>query len=186
MAAVRKYLAEAGLTVCAPKRYEADDVMRSIAHQADCKVVLGTVDKDLIQALIDDHVHMWTKTGGYLDVRKLKVPPERMLVYQTLHGDTIDNVPQLVTEAPAIRTANAFASINDYAHSSDESMEWCLQWRDELTRNHKLVKLVTDLDVPLSAPIEFRGHGWYPKSYNELRDFVRMQQNPNRLFHRRY
>lgn len=184
MEAVRKYLANAGLIIVSQNRYEADDVLRSLGHQANCRVVLGANDKDLIQTLVDKHVRMWTLKGGYLNPKNLKVPPERMLVYQTLRGDDVDSIPKLVTEAPAVRTANAFATINDYAHSSDEAMEWCMKYREELIRNHKLVKLVCDLDIPLEAPITFQSGQHYPRSYCDLREALKLSHNPNRLFNR--
>ncbi|WGS47117.1 DNA polymerase I [Burkholderia sp. JSH-S8] len=79
---------------------EADDVIGTLAREAErhgMKVVVSTGDKDLAQ-LVTDHVTLVnTMTNETLDrdgvIAKFGVPPERIVDYLTLIGDTVDNVP---------------------------------------------------------------------------------------------
>ncbi len=84
---------------------EADDVIGTLAAQASAsgmKTIVSTGDKDLAQ-LVDDNVvlvNTMTRDGGpgeRLDragvVAKFGVPPERIVDWLTLVGDSVDNVP---------------------------------------------------------------------------------------------
>jgi DNA polymerase I len=79
---------------------EADDVIGTLARQAEklgMKVIVSTGDKDLAQ-LVTDHVTLInTMTNETLDregvIAKFGVPPERIVDYLSLIGDTVDNVP---------------------------------------------------------------------------------------------
>jgi DNA polymerase-1 len=79
---------------------EADDVIGTLAVAAEkrgMKVVVSTGDKDLAQ-LVTDHVTLInTMSNETLDragvLNKFGVPPERIVDYLSLIGDTVDNVP---------------------------------------------------------------------------------------------
>ncbi|WP_206956283.1 DNA polymerase I [Trinickia acidisoli] len=79
---------------------EADDVIGTLAAVAEregMNVVVSTGDKDLAQ-LVSDRVKLVnTMTNETLDregvIAKFGVPPERIVDYLSLIGDTVDNVP---------------------------------------------------------------------------------------------
>ncbi|RQS24552.1 DNA polymerase I [Burkholderia sp. Bp8998] len=79
---------------------EADDVIGTLAREAEqhgMKVIVSTGDKDLAQ-LVTNHVTLVnTMTNETLDrdgvIAKFGVPPERIIDYLALIGDTVDNVP---------------------------------------------------------------------------------------------
>ncbi|WP_322081639.1 DNA polymerase I [Burkholderia sp. BCC1972] len=79
---------------------EADDVIGTLAREAErhgMNVIVSTGDKDLAQ-LVTDHVMLVnTMTNETLDrdgvIAKFGVPPERIIDYLALIGDTVDNVP---------------------------------------------------------------------------------------------
>ncbi|HTI17251.1 MAG TPA: DNA polymerase I [Trinickia sp.] len=79
---------------------EADDVIATLAAQAEregMNVIVSTGDKDLAQ-LVSEHVTLVnTMTNELLDrdavIAKFGVPPERIVDYLALIGDTVDNVP---------------------------------------------------------------------------------------------
>ncbi len=79
---------------------EADDVIGTLAvmaEQAGMRVVVSTGDKDLAQ-LVTDRVRLVnTMSNEMLDragvIAKFGVPPERIVDYLSLIGDTVDNVP---------------------------------------------------------------------------------------------
>jgi DNA polymerase-1 len=79
---------------------EADDVIGTLATQAEqtgLRTLIATGDKDLAQ-LVSERVHLInTMTDQLLDPQgvreKFGVPPERMVDYLSLMGDTSDNIP---------------------------------------------------------------------------------------------
>ncbi|MEX3583514.1 MAG: DNA polymerase I [Burkholderia sp.] len=79
---------------------EADDVIGTLAHAAEArgmKIVISTGDKDLAQIVTSQVTLVNTMTNELLDrdgvVAKFGVPPERIVDYLSLIGDTVDNVP---------------------------------------------------------------------------------------------
>ncbi|AOJ77810.1 DNA polymerase I [Burkholderia ubonensis] len=79
---------------------EADDVIGTLAREAErhgMKVVVSTGDKDLAQLVTDGVTLVNTMTNEILDrdgvIAKFGVPPERIIDYLALIGDTVDNVP---------------------------------------------------------------------------------------------
>ncbi|KWK74094.1 DNA polymerase I [Burkholderia ubonensis] len=79
---------------------EADDVIGTLAREAErhgMKVVVSTGDKDLAQLVTDRVTLVNTMTNEILDrdgvTAKFGVPPERIVDYLALIGDTVDNVP---------------------------------------------------------------------------------------------
>src|SRR5690606_9652152 len=79
---------------------EADDVIGTLARQAealDIEVVISTGDKDFAQ-LVSPHIRLVnTMTRTTMDrqavIDKFGVPPERIVDFLALTGDTVDNVP---------------------------------------------------------------------------------------------
>jgi len=79
---------------------EADDVIGTLAvmaEQAGMRVVVSTGDKDLAQLVTDRVTLVNTMSNEVLDragvKNKFGVPPERIIDYLSLIGDTVDNVP---------------------------------------------------------------------------------------------
>ncbi|MGQ9830324.1 MAG: DNA polymerase I [Thermochromatium sp.] len=89
-----------GLPLLMVPGVEADDVIGTLATQAAAAglpTLISTGDKDLAQ-LVDEHITLInTMTGLVLDpegVRaKFGVPPERIVDYLTLVGDSSDHIP---------------------------------------------------------------------------------------------
>ncbi len=96
-----------GLPLLMVPGVEADDVIGTLSRQATemgVRTFMSTSDKDMAQ-LVDDHVTMVnTMDGGALDPAgveaKFGVPPQRMVDYLTLIGDTSDNVPGIPKVGP--------------------------------------------------------------------------------------
>ncbi|MBY4713900.1 MULTISPECIES: DNA polymerase I [Burkholderia] len=79
---------------------EADDVIGTLAREAErhgMNVIVSTGDKDLAQLVTDRVTLVNTMTNETLDrdgvIAKFGVPPERIIDYLALIGDTVDNVP---------------------------------------------------------------------------------------------
>ncbi len=152
-----KALSDIQVTWVQKDKYEADDILRSLAHTAppSWEVILGTKDKDSYQGLRPG-VRLFVS-----DVKKPKVPyyvthndaeqkkgvpVDRMIDYQTLIGDSIDDIPPIEGVGPK----KAQAIIKEYK----DLKKWVAvkikedpKFRGivpQLERNRKLVTLITD------------------------------------------
>jgi len=100
---------------------EADDVIGTLALDAAKRgipVLIVTGDKDMAQ-LVDDRVKLLdTMKGRTLDaaavVEKFGIPPERIVEYLALVGDTSDNIPgvPLVGPKTAAKWLNQYGSLD--------------------------------------------------------------------------
>jgi len=89
-----------GLPLLAVAGVEADDVIGTLAEsarRAGIRTLIATGDKDMAQ-LVDEQVHLIdTMTDTLLDAEGVKakygVPPERIVEYLSLMGDSSDNIP---------------------------------------------------------------------------------------------
>ncbi|MGN6318533.1 DNA polymerase I [Trinickia sp.] len=108
---------------------EADDVIGTLAAQAEregMQVVVSTGDKDLAQ-LVSDHVKLVnTMTNETLDrdgvIAKFGVPPERIVDYLSLIGDTVDNVPGVEKCGPktAVKWLAQYETLDGIVAHADE------------------------------------------------------------------
>ncbi|MDR5754793.1 MULTISPECIES: DNA polymerase I [unclassified Caballeronia] len=144
---------------------EADDVIGTLAVAAEkrgMKVIVSTGDKDLAQ-LVTDHVTLInTMTNETLDragvANKFGVPPERIVDYLSLIGDTVDNVPGVEKCGPktALKWLTQYDTLDGIvAHANEikgavgDNLRKAL---DFLPMARKLVTVHTECD--LSAQIE--------------------------------
>ncbi len=139
---------------------EADDVIGTLAAQAtargeDC--VISTGDKDLAQ-LVNRHVTLVnTMSEETLDpagvAAKFGVPPERIIDYLALVGDTVDNVPGVAKVGPktAVKWLDQYGSLDGIVAHADEikgvAGENLRQHLDFLPLGRKLVTVACDLDL---------------------------------------
>ena len=144
---------------------EADDAIGTLARvatQAGYRVVVSTGDKDMAQ-LVNEHVSLInTMSNERLDVNgvmdKFGVPPERIVDYLTLMGDTVDNVPGVEkvgpkTAAKWIAEYGSLQGVIDAAASIKgavgENLRKALDW---LPMGRRLVTVVTDCDLSGHVP----------------------------------
>lgn len=117
-----------GWPVLAIEGVEADDIIGTLACQAaaqDVNVIVSTGDKDMAQ-LVNEHVTLVnTMSGEVLDpdgVRaKFGVPPERIVDYLMLIGDSVDNVPGVTKVGPktAVKWLDEHGSIEQLVAQAD-------------------------------------------------------------------
>jgi DNA polymerase-1 len=144
---------------------EADDVIGTIARVAaeqGHRVVVSTGDKDLAQ-LVTEHVTLInTMSNERLDraavQEKFGVPPERIVDYLTLMGDTVDNVPGVdnvgpKTAAKWIAEHGSLDGVIEAAGSikgvAGENLRRALDW---LPTGRRLVTVVCDSDLSGHVP----------------------------------
>ncbi|MBF6632384.1 MAG: DNA polymerase I [Comamonas sp.] len=96
-----------GWKVVAVPGVEADDVIATLANMAAAQgmdVVVSSGDKDLSQLVNERITIIDTMNGKRRDVAgvttEFGVPPEKMIDFQALIGDTVDNVPGVTKVGP--------------------------------------------------------------------------------------
>lgn len=108
---------------------EADDVIGTLAREAEkqgMKVVVSTGDKDLAQLVTDRVALVNTMTNETLDrdgvIAKFGVPPELIVDYLTLIGDTVDNVPGVEKCGPktAVKWLTKFGHLDGVVEHANE------------------------------------------------------------------
>ncbi|MBV8666230.1 MAG: DNA polymerase I [Burkholderiaceae bacterium] len=139
---------------------EADDVIGTLAVQAsaqDMQTIVSTGDKDLAQLVNDRVTLINTMTNEKLDragvEAKFGVPPERIVDYLTLIGDTVDNVPGVPKVGPktAVKWLSQYGSLDqvmaqaaDVGGAVGENLRQTLGW---LPQARVLITVKTDCDL---------------------------------------
>ena len=149
-----------GFPLLAIDNVEADDVIATLAKQGETKgykVVISTGDKDLAQ-IVDDNIHLInTMTNTLYDPAGVKekfgVPPERIIDYLALVGDSVDNVPGIPKVGPktAAKWLNEYGSLdNIIAHAGEikgKVGEYLRENLQQLELSRELVTLKLDLSL---------------------------------------
>jgi DNA polymerase-1 len=139
---------------------EADDVIGTLATEATAlglKTIISTGDKDLAQLVNDQVTLVNTMSNETLDrngvVGKFGVPPERIVDYLTLVGDTVDNVPGVEKVGPktAVKWLSQYDSLDGViTHANEiggvvgENLRKALDW---LPLARQLVTVKCDCDL---------------------------------------
>ncbi|ABI58200.1 DNA polymerase I [Alkalilimnicola ehrlichii MLHE-1] len=149
-----------GLPLLEVPGVEADDVIGTLARQAaeaGQPVVISTGDKDMAQ-LVDEQVTLLnTMNDTRLDEAGVKekfgVPPERIIDYLALVGDSSDNIPGVPRVGPktAAKWLNQFGSLDALKARADEVKgkvgESLRAHLDELALSEDLATIRCDLDL---------------------------------------
>ncbi len=139
---------------------EADDVIGTLARVGAAsghRVVISTGDKDLAQLVTPQVTLVNTMSNETLDeagVRaKFGVPPDRIVDYLTLIGDTVDNVPGVDKVGPktALKWLEEHGSLEGVMAAAasikgvaGENLRKALDW---LPMGRKLITVVCDSDL---------------------------------------
>jgi DNA polymerase-1 len=126
---LHEVVAAAGWNILMVDGVEADDVIGTLAQQAAAKgvrCIVSTGDKDLTQ-LVNPHVTLVnTMSNEVLDeagvLAKFGVPPERIVDYLTLVGDTVDNVPGVSKCGPktAVKWLTEYGTLDNLIANADK------------------------------------------------------------------
>ena len=139
---------------------EADDAIGTIscmAAKGGFQVVISTGDKDMAQLVGDNVVLINTMSNERLDVAgvtaKFGVPPERIVDYLALIGDSVDNVPGVDKVGPktAAKWLAEHGSLEGVMAAAPtikgvvgDNLRKALDW---LPQGRRLVTVVTDCDL---------------------------------------
>lgn len=141
---------------------EADDVIGTLTRQAveaGWEVVISTGDKDLTQLVQPGVRWVNTMSEEVLDeagvTAKFGVPPNLIVDYLTLIGDTVDNVPGVEKCGPktAVKWLTEYGNLDNLVANAEKVGgkvgENLRKHLDFLPLGRKLVTVVTDLPLPV-------------------------------------
>lgn len=172
-----------GLPLLCVPGVEADDVIGTLARQAarqGLRVVISTGDKDMTQ-LVDDHITLVnTMSDTTLDragvIAKFGVPPEQIIDYLALIGDTSDNIPGIPKVGPktAAKWLSTYGSAENLIAHADEVPgkigEILREHKDAIPLSRALATIKVDVSLNLThndliaQPVdEPRLRDWYER-----------------------
>ena len=179
--------------------YEADDVIGTLAHQAEkegFEVYMATPDKDYGQ-LVTDHIFMFRPrhTGGFEKLGPKEVCEKYGLQNQSqvidllgLMGDSSDNIPGCkgVGEKTAVQLLQQFGSIDNLLANTDQ-LKGALQRKvqeqvEDIRFSRFLATIKTDVPISFdSQSLVYQEKDWDKLAplYRELEFNSLLKQAPN-------
>src|SRR5690349_24231049 len=153
-----------GVPILTSERYEADDVIGTLAEKAAAagfEVAIVTGDKDFFQ-LVRDGIRVYNpkEEGTWYDAEGVKekfgVPPELVVDVLALMGDTIDNIKAVpgIGEKGAKELIAQYGSLeNLLAHASEVKHK---RYREGLLANAEAARQSRELaKIRVDVPVEF-------------------------------
>ncbi len=151
-----------GFPLLAVPGVEADDVIGTLAKMAEAAgetVLISTGDKDLAQLVTDKVTLVNTMSDTTLTPagvsEKFGVPPERIIDFLALTGDSVDNVPGIPKCGPktAAKWLNAYGTLDGVVASAKDIGgkigETFREHMHVLPLSKALVTIKTDCELPV-------------------------------------
>ena len=187
-----------GIPVMAIEGYEADDIIATLATQADAEgysVLVVTGDRDSLQ-LVNDSVTVLYPRKGVSDLtrftpaeveKKYGLTPTQYPDYAALRGDPSDNLPGIPgvgekTASKWIREYGSLASLVDHVDEVKGKVGDALRANlASVQTNRQLTELVRDMQLP-AGPDELAMVGWDRDRIHQLFDDLEFRVLRDRLF----
>ncbi len=194
----KEVLAALGITVLAEPGFEADDLIATLATQADTegyRVLVVTGDRDALQLVNDDVTVLYPVKGVSELTRftpasveeKYGLTPKQYPDFAALRGDPSDNLPGIpgVGEKTATKWISEYGSLQELVDGVDsvrgkvgDALRANLA---SVIRNRELTELVRD--VPLAqTPDTLRMQPWDRDQIHQLFDQLEFRVLRDRLF----
>jgi len=165
---VKKLCEAMRLPVLEMKGYEADDVIGTLALKganSKLEVLIVSNDKDMMQLVGKSVRTLRTGSGGakadvIVDEKRVEeilgVPPDRVIDYMALVGDTVDNIPGAkgIGEKGAAELIQKYKSVENALDHADEVpnkryREALQQQREQVMMSKQLATIATDVPIEM-------------------------------------
>lgn len=158
---LKEILTLGGIKIVELERYEADDVIGTLAKRFDKDTVVVSGDKDVLQ-LVDDSTRVFNTKRGVTDIKvydlealkEENLTPELVIDYKALAGDSSDNIPG----CPGVGQKTAMGLLKNYksvdgVYQNIEQLKGKL--KERLAENKELVYLSRKLaTIETNAPVK--------------------------------
>ncbi|MBP2368737.1 DNA polymerase I [Pseudonocardia parietis] len=195
---IKEVLAALNIPVFAVEGYEADDLIATLATQAERRgfqVLVTTGDRDAFQLVTDDVTVLYPKRGvsdlGRIDPaevdKRYGLTPAQYPDFAALRGDPSDNLPSIpgVGEKTAAKWVREFGSLAELTDRVDEVKG---KAGDNLRANlanvllnRQLTELVRDVDLGVE-PEQLEARPWDRDAVHRLFDELEFRVLRERLF----
>jgi DNA polymerase-1 len=171
---VKEVIEVMGLVQLAKERYEADDIIGTLARESVNEVVILSGDMDLTQ-LVNERVTMLTPPRGRVPAKlygpeeveeKYGVKPKQIVDYKALVGDASDNIPGVrgigpKTAAGLIQEYGTLPGI--YANLTnipEKARQKLIEGKDSAYLSQELSRIETGMKLEVEEEaLEYRGVG---------------------------
>ncbi|MGB6371544.1 MAG: DNA polymerase I [Atribacterota bacterium] len=162
---IKEIINNYNIAICSKEGYEADDVIGTIAKEAEkrnCNTIIVTGDKDAFQ-LISPHTKIMTTIKGVTEVKiydeegikkKYGVDPEKIVDILALKGDSSDNIPGVpgIGEKTAIALIKEFGSLENILNNTDKISKKSLremirEYEDQIKMSKMLATIVREVPI---------------------------------------
>jgi DNA polymerase-1 len=194
----KEVLGALGITVLAEAGYEADDIIATLATQADdagYRVLVVTGDRDALQLVNSDITVLYPVKGVSTLTRftpeavaeKYGLTPEQYPDFAALRGDPSDNLPSIpgVGEKTASKWIREFGSLDDLIDrvgevpgKAGDSLRGSLA---SVMQNRRLTQLVRDVPLDYSTA-DLERHQFEREEVHEVFDALQFRVLRDRLF----
>ena len=202
---IQEVLAALRVPAVAVEGYEADDVIATLATQAEAQgmqVLICTGDRDALQ-LVNDQVTVLYPRRGVSDLTrftpeevmaKYALTPSQYADFAAVRGDPSDNLPSIpgVGEKTAAKWIREFGSLEALVERVDEvrgkTGDALRAHLAEVLRNRRLTELVRDVPLPPGpsggpiAPADLQLGQWDRDEVHALFDNLQFRVLRERLF----
>jgi DNA polymerase I len=181
--------------------YEADDIIASLATQAEaegCDVLIVTGDRDTFQ-LVSDKTTVLYNSRGVSDMRrydpaglqeKYGLTPEQYPDFAALRGDPSDNLPSIpgVGEKTATKWIVEYGSLENLVNRVDEvkgkAGDALREHLGNVLRNRQLTTLIRDLPPETigATPADLAPAPWSRETIHQLFDTLQFRVLRDRLY----
>ena len=166
---LQEALAAMSIPTITKEDYEADDILATLATQGAAdgfRVLVVSGDRDTIQLVTDDVTLLYPNARGVSELKRYDpdavrerygINPEQYPEIAALVGETSDNLPGIdkVGEKTAVKWITQYGSLEGIWEHIDEIGGVVganlREQRDRAERNRRLNRLVTDLELPVTA-----------------------------------
>ncbi|QDU26446.1 DNA polymerase I [Anatilimnocola aggregata] len=190
---IKQFMDALGIPALALAGYEADDLLATLAlqaHEAGAECLIVTSDKDCRQ-LITDNVRLYNirkneamDAAGLLEVWGIR--PNQVVDFQSLVGDSVDNVPGIPGIGPKTATTllqkyetleGVYEHLDELKGKQRENIE---KGRESAFMSRDLVRLKADLELDFNWSIGLIG-GMQPAVLAELNRHAGFKQLAKRM-----
>ncbi|WP_454932482.1 DNA polymerase I [Actinomyces oricola] len=173
---IEEVLAAMGIPAITAPGYEADDILATLAaagQREHMEVLLCSGDRDTFQT-VTEHCTVLYPVKGVSTMRRMTpaeveerygVPPQRYPHLAALVGETSDNLPGVPGVGPktAAKWIKQYDGLDSIIARADEIKgkvgQSLRDHLDNVLRNRRLNRLVTDLDLGLDPDVDLRLRG---------------------------
>jgi DNA polymerase-1 len=179
---IKKVVNAFGFAAFEQAGYEADDIIGTIAHfglSNHCQVVIVSGDKDFSQLIKPGIILLDTMKDQRFDSDEIKakwgVRPDQFIDYQSLVGDSSDNIPGVdgIGAKGAQKLISEYGSLDGVYDHIDEikgaTREKLIKGKDSAYLSQRLVKIKVDIDLGLNLE-SLKPKGFH---YDELLSLLR-------------